>query len=60
MKKGVSYDLDTSTDEKFDLNLLTCPWIDAQERNELLRELSALKWHSRVTTDGSTLKRVSQ
>ena len=45
---------------KIDLDLLTCPWFDAQERNELLRELSTLKWHSRVTAGGSTLERGSQ
>ena len=38
---------------------LPVPCFSDQERNELLRELSALKWHSCITSEGSTQERGS-
>ena len=40
--------------------VLICPCFNAQKKNELFRELFALKWPSRSTAGGSTLERGSQ
>ena len=46
-------------DKKARETTLTYPWFDAQEENELLCELSTLKWPSHPTAGGSTLERVA-